>query len=148
MFIVHTDNQNCSIKLKSVTSNNNATASPRIHAPLARRLAFVLLVFITYGATAGAAHRHGNIPAQGRANLAATMSDSSNPGSTTKDRGTNGECLICRLHQHLFSGLLHHQPAFITPSVQLVRATVAAISYFSQTDAPRRGRAPPTFSIL
>jgi hypothetical protein len=148
MFIVHADNQNCSIKLKLVTSNNNIAATPRRHAPLARMLAFVLLVFISYGATAGAAHRHGNILKAGRADAAATMSGSSNSGSTVKDNGTNGECLMCRLHQHLFAGLLHHLPGFTPPSVELIRATIEPVSYFSQANTPRRGRAPPTAFIL
>jgi hypothetical protein len=111
-------------------------------------LAFVLLVFISYGATAGAAHRHGNILKSGRADAAATMSGSGNNGSTAKDTGTSGECLMCRLHQHIFAGLLHHLPGFTPPSVQLIRATVASVSYFFQTNAPRRGRAPPMSFIL
>jgi hypothetical protein len=110
-------------------------------------LAFVLLIFITYGATAGAAHRHGNIQPASRADAAETMSGSGDSGSTAKDNGTSGECLICRLHQHLFAGLLHQLPGFIPPSVQLIRATVTPVSYFSQTDTPRRGRAPPTISL-
>ena len=149
MFIVHADIRNCSTKLKLVTSNNKQiAATPRTHAPLARVLAFVLLVLISYGATAGAAHRHGNILINARADAAVTMSGSGNSGSTAKDNGTSGECLMCRLHQHLIAGLLHNPPGFIPPTVQLVRAPVASISYFSQTNAPRRGRAPPTAFIL
>jgi hypothetical protein len=149
MFIVPSDNQNCSIKLKLVTSNNSyLSANPRTHAPLARMLAFVLLVFISYGATAGAAHRHGNILKSVRAPAAATMSGAGNSGSTAKDTGTSGECLMCRLHQHLFAGLLHNLPGFIPPTVQPINATVAFIPYFSQTNAPRRGRAPPTAFTL
>jgi hypothetical protein len=111
-------------------------------------LAFVLLVLISYGATAGAAHRHGNILKAGRADAAATMSGSGNSGSTAKDTGTSGECLMCRLHQHLFAGLLHHLPGFIPPSVELTRETIEPASHFSQTSTPRRGRAPPTAFIL
>jgi hypothetical protein len=106
-------------------------------------LAFVLLMLITYGATAGAAHKHGNILPGSRAAVATTMSDASDPGSRAKDTGANAECLMCRLHQHLFAGLLHIVPGFILPSVQLIRLAVAPVSYFSQADAPRRGRAPP-----
>jgi hypothetical protein len=148
MFIVHADIQNCSIKLKSVTSNNHISASPRRHAPLARMLAFVLLVFITHAATAGAAHRHGNAFKPDRATAAATIISSGNPGSTNGDTGTNGECLMCRMHQHLFAGLIHNLPDFIPPAVEPLRETVTSVSYFFTTNAPRRGRAPPASFIL
>lgn len=115
---------------------------------MARLLSFVLLIFIAYGATAGAAHSHSKNLTAGRAGASANVCGSNNPGSTSGETGADGECLMCRLHQHLFAGLVHSIPDFIAPISRPVRSTVFAISCLSQTQAPRRGRAPPSTSTI
>ncbi|HEX8097445.1 MAG TPA: hypothetical protein VF507_05390, partial [Pyrinomonadaceae bacterium] len=63
--------------------------------------------------------------------------------STTKDSNAGGECLLCRLHQHLFGGLIA-EPARVCAATALhVPAELAAINHLSQANAPRHGRGPP-----
>ncbi|MGB7922784.1 MAG: DUF2946 family protein [Pyrinomonadaceae bacterium] len=130
-----------------MTSNTGST-SPRQHAPLARFLAFVLLVFISYGATAEAAHRHGNALPEQRAGSAATVSSPDTTNSSSQNSRSGGECLICQLHQNLFVSLLNALPQLVRPPSQPVRSPAAAVSYLSHTDTPQRGRAPPPASLI
>jgi hypothetical protein len=111
-------------------------------------MAFVLLVLISYGATAEAAHRHGNALPERRAELAATFSSPDDTNSSSQSSRPNGECLICQLHQHLFVSLLNALPQMLPPPVQSVRSPATAVSYLSHTDTPQRGRAPPTASLF
>lgn len=136
-----------SIKLNHVTSNTASTLR-REHAPFARLLAFVLLLFIGYGATAEAAHKHGNILPAGRAGDATTLGNPGDSNPLSESSRKSGECLICQLHQHLFATLFNVQPLIAPPPAQLARSAAAAISYLSQTDAPRRGRAPPLTPLI
>jgi hypothetical protein len=130
-----------------VTSNTGSTSS-RQHAPFARFLAFVLLVFISYGATAEAAHKHGSILPEPRAELAATVSSPDNTNPSSQSSRPGGECLICQLQQHLFVSLLNALPQILPPPAQLVSLPAAAVSYLSHADTPQRDRAPPSASLL
>jgi hypothetical protein len=138
----------CSIKLDKVTSNT-ASTSRRRRATLARLTAFVLLLFISYGATAEVAHKHCSVLPAGRADVAKTTISNPSDANTSSERSRNGgECLICQLHQHLFTSLLNTLPQIAPPPAQFVRLPAAAVSYHVQLDAPQRGRAPPTTSLL
>ena len=130
-----------------MTSNTGSTSSHE-HAPCARFLAFVLLVLISYGATAEAAHRHGTGATERSAERAATVNSPDDPNTSSETSRSNGECLICQLHQHLFASLLNALPQIAPPPAQLARIPAAAISYLSHTDTPQRGRAPPSASLL
>jgi Protein of unknown function (DUF2946) len=130
-----------------VTGNTESTLR-RQGAPLARLLAFALLLFIGYGATAEVAHKHGNILSDGRASSATTLSHQGDANSSSETSRRSGECLICQLHQHLFSSLLNAPPLVAPPTAQMARSAADTISYLLQTDAPRRGRAPPPTSLV
>jgi hypothetical protein len=129
-------------------TSNAGSSHPRQHAPFARLLAFALLVFVSYGATAEVAHKHGNITPERRTELAANVSSPDNADPYSSHSRPGGECLICQLQQHLFVSLFNALPQIAAPPVQLVRPDAAAISYLSHTDTPQRGRAPPTASLL
>jgi hypothetical protein len=118
----------------------------RPHGAFARVLSLLLLCFVVYGTTVEAAHTHGNL--SGSTSTVGT-SNFSDPASDTKVNTTLlgcGDCLICQLHQH-FSATLITVPPSLNPSAlksRFYKATRTSIS--SETDAPRRGRAPP-FSL-
>jgi len=82
------------------------------HAAVSRVLSGLLLVFVIYGTTIEAAHRHGRIlNSHSTATAASTNTDD---GSVGKSASSCTECLICQLHQHFSTSLvsvrLKHSP--------------------------------------
>jgi hypothetical protein len=111
-------------------------------AAFTRWLSLLLVVFILYGTTVEAAHRHGLVSPQ--TSITATHVDKE-PGnnSSTNKTGCN-DCLICQLHQNFTTTLialrLKHEP----PSQVAQQATtVARENLLSQIISPQSGRAPP-----
>ena len=143
-FILHIP-LHCNIQSKHVTSTTTQ-ARTRPHTPLARVVAFVLLLWVTYSATAEVAHKHGELLSATQTS-ATTISESTDH-STTEDWRSTGECLICQLHQHLYSGLLISLPGFAPPQTQPSLARTTFVSAISQPSAPQRGRAPPIASLV
>ncbi|MGA9998216.1 MAG: hypothetical protein WBP93_22575 [Pyrinomonadaceae bacterium] len=129
-----------------MTSSNQLKTGSR-HAPLTRMLAFALLVLVTFSATAEAVHKHGNLAGVREAVSSASISNAPDSNSRLRNTQTGAECLICQLHQHLFATVLNRPPHIAPPQTQHVQAQATATSYLSQTDAPRRGRAPPLSSL-
>jgi len=115
------------------------------HALPARLMAFVLLVLVTCGAIGSAAHTHSNGAQAFRAHAAtASFSEPGDTNSSSKSMPGSGECLVCQLHQNLFSGLLTALPYIAPPVAHGTHAVATDSRFHSQTRAPRRGRAPPT----
>jgi hypothetical protein len=129
-------------------TSKTGSALPSQHAPLARLLAFALLVFIFYGATAEVAHKHAGNVLDRRVELAAVVSTPDQTNSSSENSRPGSECLICQLHQHLFISLINTLPQVAPPPSQLARTPASAISYLSHADTPQRGRAPPPASLL
>ncbi|MBD0371661.1 MAG: hypothetical protein ICV60_12545 [Pyrinomonadaceae bacterium] len=130
-----------------MTSKTTQAGSRFAPAPLARVLAFVLLAFVTHSATLEVVHQHGNILAASSA-YSASFVDVSTDHSSTESSGSTGECLICQLHQHLFSTLLISIPGIAPPQSEEAIATHTTVSSPSESSAPTRGRAPPQGSLL
>jgi hypothetical protein len=115
------------------------------HGACARVLSFLLLGFIVYGTTVESAHTHGSLA------CATNVSSASFSDPATETNANNtlpgcGDCLICQLHQN-FSATLISVPPSIGPLVvssHFFNLTTASV--VSETNAPRRGRAPP-FSL-
>ena len=125
----------------TVTSMLMTTLQHR-RANLQRWLGLLLLVFIFYGTTVEAAHRHGNLPSV--SNHATSFDAAPESGSSTINakRGCN-DCLICQLHQNfsatLISVKLNTQAvARITHACSSVTVLVSSIGRI-----PQSGRAPP-----
>jgi hypothetical protein len=131
-----------------VTSKTRRSTLRTKHAPLARLLAFVLLALVTYAATAEAAHKHGNLTLDRSSNAAPAFGPNGDDGSSLKDSRTFGDCLICQLHQHLSVSLFSSLPQVVAPPTQIAQTPAAEFSYLSQSDTPRRGRAPPLSSLF
>ena len=110
-------------------------------------LSLLLLGFIVYGTTVEAAHTHGNLVESNDAAQAAWVSD---PVTATKLNGGVlgcGDCLICQLHQNFSSTLITFRQASPPPTQKAQFADLAPISFRSQTNTPRTGRAPPLNSL-
>jgi hypothetical protein len=113
-------------------------------AAFSRWLNLLLVVFILYGTTVEAAHRHGlTLSSSTSANAQLDSEHSKNLGNAKT--GCN-DCLICQLHQNFTTTLIalrQNDPPVQTP-VRVV--TIAPQDLRSQIIRPLAGRAPPSFS--
>jgi Protein of unknown function (DUF2946) len=111
-------------------------------ANLKRWLGLLLVVFILYGTTVEAAHRHGKVsPSSNHATCVGADPVSSSSNTNAKP-GCN-DCLICQLHQNfsatLISFKLNTEPLRrLAPSRSSVPVLISSI-----THTPQSGRAPP-----
>jgi hypothetical protein len=113
-------------------------------ANFSRWLSLLLVVFIFYGTTVEAAHRHGRIlpPTAG----AASHIDNEQSKNLTTTRTGCSDCLICQLHQNFTTTLITlrlTEPPTQTP--QRVELVVPR-DLLSQSIGPVAGRAPPFIS--
>jgi hypothetical protein len=113
-------------------------------ATFSRWLSVLLVVFILYGTTVEAAHRHGRIlpsPAGATSQV---------DGEQTKNLSTNktgcSDCLICQLHQNFSTTLIALR--LDDPPVQLPQRITFAVprDLISEIISPLGGRAPPFIS--
>ncbi len=118
------------------------------HAPATRLLAFVLLALVAYTTTAEAVHLHGRLSLNQTTATETVVSGPDDAGTSLDDTGSIADCLICQLHQNLSTTLFSPLPQVIAPQEQTAHAPAVAISYLSQTDTPRQGRAPPLTSLV
>jgi hypothetical protein len=111
-------------------------------ASLKRGLGLLLVLFIFYGTTVEAAHRHGVAATQSNGAVSVTNPDSS-ASSTSNAKPGCSDCLLCQLHQNLSATLI----SIKLNAAPLVRVThahkfdpvpIRSITYSSQS-----GRAPP-----
>jgi hypothetical protein len=120
----------------ALTKNQGATFS--------RWLNLLLVVFIIYGTTVEAAHRHGRIVAAETGASAQLDSEHSKNLGTAKAGCT--DCLICQLHQNFTTTLialrLDDRPVQIPQRV----VSVVPQDLLSQITSPLAGRAPPSIS--
>jgi Protein of unknown function (DUF2946) len=128
------------------SSTRSATSRP--NARLQRIMAFVLLAFIAYAATAEVVHRHGGRSLVTHGSSATAIKPSGDAGSSANDSRALGDCTICQLRQQLSFSLLNSPPLTIAPPAKLARMTLSALPSFSRTDTPQRGRAPPLASLI
>jgi hypothetical protein len=112
-------------------------------AALTRWLGLFLIVFILYGTTVEAAHRHGRVmPSSGVASLV----DSNQPDSPSSSRTGCNECLICQLHQSFSTTLIAYR--LVDPPKQVRTKVPPAVppDIHSRITGPTAGRAPPFIS--
>lgn len=119
---------------------NRAIQNPG--ATLKRGLGLLLVLFIFYGTTVEAAHRHGVAAPQSNSAASVTNPNSGATGTFNAKPGC-GDCLICQLHQNFSATLI---------SVKLNTAPLARVTYALKFDpistrsipySPQSGRAPP-----
>ena len=111
-------------------------------ATLKRGLGLLLVLFIFYGTTVEAAHRHGVAATQ--SNSAASVTNpNSGASSTSNAKPGCSDCLLCQLHQNLSATLisvkLNAAPIVrVTHAQKFDPVSIRSIAYSSQS-----GRAPP-----
>jgi hypothetical protein len=110
-------------------------------ANLKRVIVLLLLIFIVYGTTVEAAHRHGRVVPATHNAVAFEQTGSTSTNTTT--RPGCSDCLICQLHQNFSATLISVKPI----AEPLVRETYipqsGPVSISSTTHSPESGRAPP-----
>jgi hypothetical protein len=105
-----------------------------------RIIGWALLVFIVYGTTAEAAHKHGRVlPAPSANSLAQTQNVDGSAGSKTNCN----ECLICQLHQNFAATLISLRLDATASDTQTSVRESDPISIDTSSNTPRTGRAPP-----
>src|SRR5436189_2358353 len=114
---------------------NNKTAS------ISRTVGLLLTLFILYGTTVEAAHKHGRvfIPSNGAAAVSGTNTTESTAGTKT---GCN-DCLICQLHQNFSASLVSVRPNATASGISLIVLSLDPLSIQSRINTPQSGRAPP-----
>jgi len=111
-------------------------------ATLKRGLGLLLVLFIVYGTTVEAAHRHGVGTPQSNSTASVTNPNSDASGTFHAKPGCS-DCLICQLHQN-FSATLISVKLNTTPLVRVTHALeFNPVSIRSITYSPQSGRAPP-----
>jgi len=106
----------------------------------------LLLLLIAYGATVEAVHSHGSVSPDRPGVVAISDAGGSLPSRTSHSHHT--ECLMCQFQQQLFNGLVHTPLFALTPSAQIASVDTPAVVYPSISTTTRRGRAPPSDSLL
>jgi hypothetical protein len=110
-------------------------------ANLKRGLGLLLLVFIFYGTTVEAAHRHGRVAPP--ANNATWFELAGSTNTTPISQPGCHDCLICQLHQNFSATLISVKPLAEplvrhTHTPQVTTVLIRSIEY-----SPQSGRAPP-----
>ena len=106
-----------------------------------RGLGLLLVVFILFGTTVEAAHRHAVATPQPNGAVSVTNPNSGAYGTSTRP-GCN-DCLLCQLHQNLSATLisvkLNAAPLVrVTHAQKFDPVSIGSIAYSAQS-----GRAPP-----
>ena len=112
-------------------------------ATTTRWVGLLLTVFILYGTTVEAAHRHGRVlPSSG----AVSLVDPDQTDSLFSNQAGCSDCLICQLHQNFGTTLVAFR--LVDPPKQVRIKTPDAIppDILSPLLGPTAGRAPPSIS--
>jgi hypothetical protein len=113
-------------------------------ANFSRWLSLLLVVFIFYGTTVEAAHRHGRILPSALG--AASHVDNEQTKNLTTSKTACSDCLTCQLHQNFSTTLIALR--MIEPPTQAPHRVefVVPRDLLSQSVGPTTGRAPPFIS--
>jgi hypothetical protein len=108
-----------------------------------RWVGLLLAVFIFYGTTIEAAHRHGRPVPENRS---ASLVDQDQSSSPVSGKSGCSDCLICQLHQNFSTTLIAVR--LVDPPKQVLVKTPDAIpaDILSPLIGPTSGRAPPSIS--
>jgi hypothetical protein len=113
----------------------------------------LLLGAIAWGSTVEFTHHHGakakpseslssSVPSAAD-NEATQISSNSTNGPTSRSR-SNGECLICQLHQNLSVTIIGHTPSLGATETRGLNTPPRAIVQLSEFISTGHGRAPPS----
>jgi hypothetical protein len=112
-------------------------------ARFTRWVGLLLAVFILYGTTVEAAHRHGRVlPSNGTA----TLVDSDQSDSPVSGKTGCSDCLICQLHQNFSTTLIAFRLVDPPKQVRIKIPDEVPAYTLSLLIGPAAGRAPPSIS--
>ncbi len=117
----------------------NALTSQR--SLLSRAIGALLVLFIFYGTTVEASHKHSNVLVSTDKYSSVSEADSGD-GSIARKSGCS-ECLICQLHQNFTATLLTSRPLATQLNVQKLVSRLETVVIHSHASRPHSGRAPP-----
>jgi hypothetical protein len=106
-----------------------------------RGLSLLLLVFIFYGTTVEAAHRHGRVLST--ATHATSLVDLSSTLGTFNTTPGCSDCLICQLHLNFSATLISVKPQAEELTRQTQLRTSVPVLIHSISSSPQSGRSPP-----
>ena len=107
-----------------------------------RAVGLLLVLFIFYGTTVEAAHRHGVAVPQSNSTASFT-NPNSGASSTSRAKPGCSDCLICQLHQN-FSATVISVKLNTAPLARVTHAqSFTPVSIRSIASSPQSGRAPP-----
>ena len=116
-------------------------------------LAMLLLAALAWGSTVEFIHHHG-AEAKSVESLSSTLpsavdneatqiSSNSTNGPASKSR-SDGECLICQLHQNLSATVIGHTPGVEPTETRGLNTQPLAVVQLSEFISTGHGRAPPS----
>jgi hypothetical protein len=113
----------------------------------------MLLASLAWGSTVELTHHHGVKAAASLSGTAespaaddatATQISSSKTNGTSSNSKTDGECLICQLHQNLSTTIVAHTPGVGPTETLALRTAPSAVVQISEFTSTGQGRAPPS----
>jgi hypothetical protein len=108
---------------------------------ISRTVSFLLVVFILYGTTVEAAHRHGRTLRP--ANSSTSQVNKRTPDSSSLGQIGCNDCLICQLHQNFSATLIVVRETGRLLSIRTYVSSAVSQSVQSHTKTPSAGRSPP-----
>jgi hypothetical protein len=111
------------------------------NAAFSRGLGLLLVLFVFYGTTVEAAHRHGRVVPPSHNSVAFEQTGSTN--TNTKTQPGCSDCLLCQLHQNFSATLISVKPVAEPLVRQTYTPQLDPVSISSTTHRPQSGRAPP-----
>ena len=109
-----------------------------------RGIGLLLLVFILYGTTVEAAHRHGRLSPEGSGDI--SLVESEHTSTPVGSKTGCSDCLICQLHQNFNTTLIAFRLIDAPAQLRLQIATIVPRDVLSQVAGQTTGRAPPFIS--
>jgi len=108
---------------------------------ISRALSSVLVVFILFGTTIEAAHRHGRV--LGQAPPTSSQVAPHKPDGSLNTNTSCTDCLICQLHQQFTATLIPVRPHAVTLNTSVLSIRTDRVPVESHKYTPQSDRAPP-----
>src|SRR4026208_2562082 len=112
------------------------------HSAVARVVAGLLLVFVLYGTTIEAAHRHGRVFKSDQTQSTSVSANESAKGSAGSFKSC-AECLICQLHQNFSTSLVNTRFKDSPPATRVEISQPAIAGLETRSVTTLTGRGPP-----
>lgn len=110
-----------------------------------RVLSALLLVFVIYGTTIAAAHRHGRILVSDDSTTH-SVCDDQNAGTLGGGSPSCAECLICQLQKHFFASLITVRDDSLPTLTNTESCRSVSSIFLTRFNTSTSGRAPPVAS--